>query len=183
MWTGRKTAPSKSRPEGHAGVGDAVFGTDNSSKARISAVPRLLGDYPMHCHNTCMRTTHDDPVQRRGVKEGHMDRRHFLGVTPRALGSRIFRASGNAGPPGKSAMPGIAGGASEEPVSRCSAGHARSRKVRFYSDLIKADVFLNFLYTVCTRRRSAPGHRELVEVQRSSTRVGGTFHALHHLDR
>ncbi len=35
------------------GVGDAVFGTDNSSKARIFLQFRdWLGDYPMHCHNT-----------------------------------------------------------------------------------------------------------------------------------
>ena len=35
------------------GVGDAVFGTDNSSKARIFLQFRdWLGNYPMHCHNT-----------------------------------------------------------------------------------------------------------------------------------
>jgi FtsP/CotA-like multicopper oxidase with cupredoxin domain len=35
------------------GVGDSVFGTDNSSKARIFMQFRdWLGDYPMHCHNT-----------------------------------------------------------------------------------------------------------------------------------
>ena len=35
------------------GVGDSVFGTDNSSKARIFIQFRdWLGDYPMHCHNT-----------------------------------------------------------------------------------------------------------------------------------
>lgn len=35
------------------GVGDAVFGTDNSSKARIFLQFRdWLGDYPLHCHNT-----------------------------------------------------------------------------------------------------------------------------------
>jgi FtsP/CotA-like multicopper oxidase with cupredoxin domain len=35
------------------GVGDAVLGTDNSSKARIFLQFRdWLGDYPMHCHNT-----------------------------------------------------------------------------------------------------------------------------------
>ncbi|MGE5699556.1 MAG: multicopper oxidase family protein [Deltaproteobacteria bacterium] len=35
------------------GVGDAVFGTDNSSEARIFIQFRdWLGDYPMHCHNT-----------------------------------------------------------------------------------------------------------------------------------
>jgi FtsP/CotA-like multicopper oxidase with cupredoxin domain len=35
------------------GVGDAVFGTDNSSRARIFMQFRdWLGDYPMHCHNT-----------------------------------------------------------------------------------------------------------------------------------
>jgi len=35
------------------GVGDSVFGTDNSSKARIFLQFRdWLGNYPMHCHNT-----------------------------------------------------------------------------------------------------------------------------------
>lgn len=35
------------------GVGDSVFGTDNSSKARIFLQFRdWLGSYPMHCHNT-----------------------------------------------------------------------------------------------------------------------------------
>jgi FtsP/CotA-like multicopper oxidase with cupredoxin domain len=35
------------------GIGDSVFGTDNSSKARIFIQFRdWLGDYPMHCHNT-----------------------------------------------------------------------------------------------------------------------------------
>lgn len=35
------------------GVGDSVFGTDNSSKARIFIQFRdWLGNYPMHCHNT-----------------------------------------------------------------------------------------------------------------------------------
>jgi FtsP/CotA-like multicopper oxidase with cupredoxin domain len=35
------------------GVGDSVFGTENSSKARIFIQFRdWLGDYPMHCHNT-----------------------------------------------------------------------------------------------------------------------------------
>jgi FtsP/CotA-like multicopper oxidase with cupredoxin domain len=35
------------------GVGDAVFGTRNSSEARIFMQFRdWLGDYPMHCHNT-----------------------------------------------------------------------------------------------------------------------------------
>lgn len=35
------------------GVGDAVFGTDNSGKARIFLQFRdWLGNYPMHCHNT-----------------------------------------------------------------------------------------------------------------------------------
>jgi len=35
------------------GIGDSVFGTDNSSKARIFLQFRdWLGNYPMHCHNT-----------------------------------------------------------------------------------------------------------------------------------
>ena len=35
------------------GVGDSVFGTENSSKARIFLQFRdWLGNYPMHCHNT-----------------------------------------------------------------------------------------------------------------------------------
>jgi FtsP/CotA-like multicopper oxidase with cupredoxin domain len=35
------------------GVGDSVFGEDNSSKARIFLQFRdWLGNYPMHCHNT-----------------------------------------------------------------------------------------------------------------------------------
>jgi FtsP/CotA-like multicopper oxidase with cupredoxin domain len=35
------------------GVGDSVFGTDNSSRARIFLQFRdWLGSYPMHCHNT-----------------------------------------------------------------------------------------------------------------------------------
>jgi len=35
------------------GVGDSVFGTDNSSKARVFVQFRdWLGNYPMHCHNT-----------------------------------------------------------------------------------------------------------------------------------
>ena len=35
------------------GIGDSVFGTDNSSSARLFIQYRdWLGDYPMHCHNT-----------------------------------------------------------------------------------------------------------------------------------
>jgi len=35
------------------GIGDSVFGTDNSSKARLFIQFRdWLGNYPMHCHNT-----------------------------------------------------------------------------------------------------------------------------------